>query len=203
VFRSRDEAKGDFGGLVELFRQIPVRAWERYHDKQRAERADFNLGAQATVLHRYMVAAARELLSSVPGIVLSPVSMQGFFFDLHGKWRFRLHKFNDNLTIQPNNTGIGLDFLAQRGETLGLGLGELTNVVLGYRLNSAGSGMASAHIVCPKNAEEFEWEMILLPPDEPGPIPFHPVQPEGPRPVPRVRPSETPIELPRTGEPGA
>lgn len=202
MVRSRDEAQGDFGELEPKLRLIPVRAFARYNERQRDERAFFRLRTQADVIHAYMEDEARVLLRTEWTVTLAPRSMQGFFFDVLGKWRFRLHKLNDDFTIENNRTMLALEFLDQAPTepTLGL-LTNPTNLHLGYRLNSAKTGLASVHIVCPNGEEQIAWQYILPGPkdQEPEPLPAVPQQPMGPR----LRPLQPAREPRRTGESGA
>ena len=181
-------------------RLIPVKAFDRYHDRQRDERAVFRPRVQADIIHAYMEAEARGLLRTVWNVVLSPPSMQAFFFDVEGRWRFRLHKLNDDFTIENNRTVLALEFIEQRGPQIALGLGhaEPTNLHLGYRLNPVRTGLASVHIVCPTSEQEIAWQYILPAPDV-GPQPAQPVRPVRPD-GPRLRPGETPAEAPRRAD---
>lgn len=202
MVRSRDEAEGDFGELEPKLRLIPVRAFARYNDKQRLERAFFRLRTQADMIHAYMEDEARTLLRTEWSVTMSPRSAQGFFFDVLGKWRFRLHKLNDDFTIENNRTILALEFLDQAPTQPNLGLvANPTNLHLGYRLNSAKTGLASVHIVCPKGEEEIAWQYILPEPLDQGPetIPGVPSQPTGPR----LRPLQPVREPGRTSESGA
>ena len=209
MVRSIDEALADFGdgrgiGLGEVFRLIPIRAWARYNDKQREERAVLSRPrTQAGMIHNYMEHQARLALADHPDVSLSPPNMQAFFFDVMGRWRFRPHLLNDDLTIQTNTTGLALGFVNQAPSQRGLGLGQdLTNLHLGYRLNSARSGLASVHIVCPTSKEVVFWHYTLLGPDADWPTLDRAARPDGPRP--RLRPGETAAQEPRrTGESGA
>jgi hypothetical protein len=210
LVRSMDEALADFGdgrgvGLGEALRLIPVRAWARYNDKQREERAVLSRPRiQADMIHGYMESQARVSLADHSEVALSPPTMQAFFIDVMRKWRLRPHLLNDDFTIQTNTTRLALEFVEQAPTQLELEFGEpvLTNLHLGYRLNSARSGLASVHIVCPKSKEAVFWHYTLLGPEIDGPLPERAVRPDGPRP--RLRPSEAPAEEPRrAGESGA
>ena len=192
MFRSREEAQGDLAEFADVLYLIPERAWERFNDKQRTERADLRPGSQASVIHDYMERVARDLLTGRPGVLLSPPSFQAFSIEILGKWCFRLHRLNDDFTISYNTTTLALDFVGQVVQ-LNLPFGEppLTNLHLGYRTNPTNSGLASVHVVCPKGEEEVSWQYMLLPPEsgtEPTQIPIRPV----PGPRPRLRPSALP-----------
>lgn len=204
MVRSMEEALADFGdgrgvGLGEAFRLIPVRAWERYNDRQREERAILSRPRhQADMIHGYMEHEARVSLVEHPDVLLSPPTMQAFYLDVMGKWRIRLHLFNDNLTIQHNTTGRAIEYVEQVPTQLDLALGvPPTNLHLGYRLNSARSGLASVHLVCPKNAEAAFWHYMLLGTDLDGPILTPTSLPTGPAPRLREGLEEAPR---RTGE---
>lgn len=198
-----EEAQADLEELEPKLRLIPVRAFERFNEKQREERALFRLRVQADVIHAYMEHEARALLRTEWSVVLSPPSMQAFYFDVLGHWRVRLHKLNDDFTIENNRTRLALDFVEQVHPQTSLGLADHpTNLHLGYRLNSAKTGLASAHIVCPASEQEYLWQYILPEPgdQEPERLPtVPPMQPLGPR----LRPSR-PAEQPRrSSESGA
>jgi hypothetical protein len=172
---------------------IPARAWERYNDKQRDERALFPARTQADMIHAYMAAVARDLLTGRSGVVLSPPAFQAFSIEVFSTWLFRLHKLNDDLTISINTTTLALEFVGQVVQ-LDLPFGEqpLTNLHLGYRTNATNSGLASVHVVCPKSEEEVSWHYTLLPSDsgtDPTQIPVAPT----PGPRPRLRPIELPV----------
>lgn len=202
-----EEALADFGdgrgvGLGEAFRLVPVKAWDRYNDRQREERAILSRPRhQANMIHGYMEHQARVALGDHRDVVFAPPTMQALYFDVLGKWRIQLHLFNDNLTIQHNTTGRAIEYIEQIPSQLELALGEPpTNLHLGYRLNSARSGLASVHLVCPKNAEAAFWHYMLVGTDLDGPILTPTALPVGPGP--RLR--EGSVDAPRrTGEESA
>jgi hypothetical protein len=205
-----EEALDDFGdgrgvGLGETFRLIPVRAWARFNYAQRDERAVLSRArVQADMIHNYMEHEARTLLADDQLVVLSPISLQAFTMEVMGKWRLRLHLLHGDFTTSVNTTGLGLQFVQQRADQLELDFRgpQLTNLHLGYRLNSARSGLASVHIVCPKSEEAIFWQYTLLGPDIDGPEGDRITRPDGPRP--RLRPGMVPADEPRrTGESGA
>lgn len=200
--RSMEEAQADLAELEPKLRLIPVRAFERYGEKQREERAIFPLRVQANMIHAYMAHEARNLLRTEWSVVLSPLSIQAFSFDVLGKWCIRLHKLNDDFTIENNRTRLALDFVEQVHPQTSLGLAPpATNLHLGYRLNSAKSGLASVHVVCPTSEQEILWQYILPGPGEQGPEQLPSIPPALP-PAPRLRPAE-PAERRRGGESGA
>jgi hypothetical protein len=198
-----EEAQADLAELEPKLRLIPVRAFQRYNDKQREERALFRLRVQADVVHAYMEHEARSLLRTEWSVVLSPPSVQAFHFDVLGKWRLRLHKLNDDFTIENNRTRLALDFLEQTQPQTNLGLAPPpTNLHLGYRLNTAKSGLASVHMVCPTSEQEILWQYILPEPGEQGPEPLRGTPPTPPA-APRLRPAEPAERRQRNGESGA
>jgi hypothetical protein len=204
LVRSVEEAISDFGdgrglGFGEILRQIPIRAWQRYTSRPVEDRAILGRPRhQADIIHGYMEYEARQILSARTDVQVSLPTMQEFFFDVFGRWRFRLHLLNDDFTIRHNPTKSGLEFVRQGSAQIDLGLyQEHTNLHLGYRLNSANSGLASVHIVCPKSEEAVAWHYVLLPPED-LPSPDQSLRPDGPRP--RVRPGIATEEPRRTGE---
>lgn len=199
MLRSREEAEASLAELAEPFYLIPARAWERYNDKQRDERALFRPRTQADIVHVYMESVARDLLAGLPGVTLSSPALQGFSIEVFGLWRIRLHKFNDDFTICINQTTLALEFVGQAVQ-LDLPFGErpLTNLHLGYRTNATNSGLASVHVVCPRSEGEVSWQYTLVPPvsgTDPTQIPLAPT----PGPRPRLRPIELPERKRDTG----
>jgi hypothetical protein len=146
---------------------------------------------------------ARTLLRTEWSVVLSLRSIQAFSFEVLGKWRIRLHKLNDDFTIENNRTKLALDFVEQVHPQMTLAFETPpTNLHLGYRLNSAKTGLASVHVVCPTSEQEIQWQYILPEPGEQGPEPIRGVPSTQP-PAPRVRPAQPAERQRRSGESGA
>lgn len=204
MFRPLEEALADLEPFDVDFYRIPRLAWDHYNDKQRTERGFLSrLRIQADMLHGYMEWYARQLLTGRPGIALSSPEEQGFHFDILDKWRFRLHKLNDDFTIQNNRTALALQFIEQDAEQMAF-FGEPTNLHLGYRLNSAKSGLASVHVVCPRSEEDVSWHYTVLPQEPKDDARIVPIRPDTGPPSPRLRPIEQPAQAPqRDRESGA
>lgn len=207
--RSRDDAEDDLGWLFPLLYRIVDEAWAIFAAEHRFLRGDYPLRAQATLVHTYMEKVARTILEGMPGVNMPPPGTQGFYIEVDNRWRIRLRKLNTDFSVCNNSTKITWEFATQQDEQLGLpAMPEpVTSVYVGYLLNGTKSGMASAHVVCPDNEENYRWELTLLPPAEEPPVqlPVAPSSPDGPQDRRRAtpKPHKLPQETPAKDESGA
>jgi len=191
MLRTQDDAERDLGHLDAMFFLIVRGAWDNYEERHRVLRGDYtNARVQATLLHQYMENRARALLVDVPGITMPPPGSQLFYIDWHLTYRIKPRMLHwPGYAVATNMTRLGLAFVDQSDDlqmTLGL-VEPITNLHLGYLLNAAHSGMASAHLVCPDGPEDYHWQRTLQPPEEAA----APVRLPQPEPGPRVKPKET------------
>jgi len=158
--------------------------WERYLTIPEADRLDFDLTTEATVLNRFMVGYAKREFTGVPGVQFSEedgfvLLIDGFPYGLSGQAAIRLKKLDSNGKSRNNLGTSRARALRSNDNDLLEGIPpEATWVDVGHVLNGLRTGIGEVQAIRVKDSKFI----MSIPREEGGVIGLtYPLPLDGPR----------------------